>query len=280
MPPPRLERVSDDGYTPPPIRRGATPTPSPASGLRTVEVTAEVAIRAGIRHRGDLARDSTLRLLCLVAAHRATGRLLLLGRGCEFALAFRDGTPQLARSTDPTDDLVRSLLDEGVLHPSALVRPGVSASEYDLVDDLLRHRRPEDVARLVRDHGTRIIIRALRTEEGRWEWEPQVQPGSLACALGSPLPMLSAAVRGMDAATLRRRLGARCNSRVVPVAGAVRVEELGLTPDETAAAQLFEGDSSPLEIATFSAVDAATVFRTALILFETGLLVSQSSPSR
>lgn len=272
--PPRLERVPS-GYTPPPIRHGMTPSPSGAAALHTVPVTAEAAIRAGVRQGGDLARDPALRLFHLAAARKASGQLRIRAGGREIALVFRAGIPEQVHSSEPADNLMRFLLERGVIDPGALVEHGLDDEpELALVSWLLTRRDAADVERLVKDHGVRLILRALRSEVGAWEWEPHAHTPSLGAPLGSPFALLGEAVRALDPETVRLRLGDRRERRAALVGGAFGLEELGLAPEELAAATLFDGSTSPQEVANGSA-SASTVLRVALLLLEIGLLASE-----
>lgn len=273
-PPPRLERVPT-GYTPPPIKHGLTPAPLPSAALQTVSLTAEAAIRAGRHHRGELARDSTLRLLYLVAARKTAGRLRVRTTGREYVITFRAGIPVHAQSTEPADDLVRFLLDRGLVHPGALVdREPAEDGEFALVSALLARRDAAELGPLVREHGARVTARALQVERGEWEWEPHVYAPAPGVPLGSPLLLLAEAVRAMDEAALRRRLGARGEQRARPAPAAIALEDLGLGASELAAARRLDGSASPAEVARSSPGEAATVLRTALLLLETGLLTA------
>lgn len=270
--PPRLERVPS-GYTPPPIRHGMTPAPSAA--LQTVPVTAEAAIRAGVRQRGDLAHDSALRLFHLAAARRASGRLRICAGGREIGIVFRAGSPEQVQSTEPSDSLVRFLLERGVVEPGALVEQGLEEEpEYALVSWLLSQRIAADVERMVKDHGVGLILRALRADGGAWEWEPHAHARSLGAPLGGPFALLADAVRALDPETVRHRLGDRGERRAALVGGAFGLEDLGLTPQERAAATCFDGSASPHAVASAS-TSANAVLRVALLLFEIGLLASE-----
>lgn len=274
-PPPRLERVPT-GYTPPPIRQGMTPAPLAGSGLQTVAVTAEAAIRAGVHQRGDLAKDSALRLFHLAAARRASGRLRIRAEGVEVVITFRSGVPEHVQSSSPSDGLVRFLLERGIVKPDALVdQDAEDGADYALVSALLSKREADEVGRLVKEHGAGLATRALRVERGEWEWEPHDHTRSLGAPLGSPLELLAQAVRAMDPATLRRRLGERCARRATLVIGAYAIEEMGLSPQELAAAACFDGEVSPEDVVASSFTDEGTVLRAALLLFETGLLAAR-----
>ncbi|ACL63641.1 heat shock protein DnaJ domain protein [Anaeromyxobacter dehalogenans 2CP-1] len=282
--PPRLERVPD-GYRPPAMPRAVAPAaarppppppPAPTYGLAAREVGADAAIAAGLAHQGALAADSALRLYGLAAATRASGRLTLAPAGRSYALVFRRGAVEHAASSDPTDDLGRFLLRKGVLRPEQLVQAEAArgAAGGDLAAALVGARLvpPGDVAALLAEHGLALVARALAVEDGTWAWEPGVAPPPSGFPLGPPFAALCAAVRALELATVKRRLGDREERAASRMAGRVRIEDLRLTPQEARAAALLDGERSPAEIAAASPADAAAVLRLSLLLGELDLL--------
>jgi tetratricopeptide (TPR) repeat protein len=310
--PPRLERVPT-GYRPPPTtaraagkagepRAAAAPPapPAPATatatatasasataaaaasyGLAAREVGADAAIAAGLAHQGTLAKDGPLRLFALAAALQASGRLTISPEGKAYALSFRRGTVEHAASTDPEDDLGRFLVRRGALSEDGRVRAegAKAAAGGDLAGALIAARlvNPADVAALLQEHGAALVQRALAVEAGGWAWNPDAPPPPSAFPLGAPFAMLCAAVRALDATTVMRRLAEREHRAAARVGGRVRMEDLRLTPQETRAAQVFDGVRSPAEIAAASPGDTLTVLRLALLLGETDLLAFGAS---
>jgi tetratricopeptide (TPR) repeat protein len=302
--PPRLERVPT-GYRPPPTTARAAgkagephaaaappapPAPATASataaaaasyGLAAREVGADAAIAAGLAHQGTLAKDGPLRLFALAAALQASGRLTISPEGKAYALSFRRGTVEHAASTDPEDDLGRFLVRRGALSEDGRVRAegAKAAAGGDLAGALIAARlvNPADVAALLQEHGAALVQRALAVEAGGWAWNPDAPPPPSAFPLGAPFAMLCAAVRALDATTVMRRLAEREHRAAARVGGRVRMEDLRLTPQETRAAQVFDGVRSPAEIAAASPGDTLTVLRLALLLGETDLLAFGAS---
>jgi curved DNA-binding protein CbpA len=84
--------------------------------------------------------------------------------------------------------------------------------------------------------------------------------------------LLCAAVRGLDAAALGRRLGDREHRAAARIGGRIRIEDLRLTPQEARAAALFDGARSPAELAAASPGDALVVLRLAVLLGDLQLL--------
>jgi tetratricopeptide (TPR) repeat protein len=259
-----------------PAPPSATGAPAASYGLAAREVGADVAMAAGLAHQGSLSNESPLRLFALAAALQATGRLTLSPEGRVYALAFRRGTVEHASSSEPQDDLGRFLVARGALSEDQRVRAeGAKArASGDLAAALVAERlvNPADVARLLQEHGTAIVQRALALDSGGWAWKPDATPPPSAFPLGAPFAMLCAAVRGLDAAALLRRLGEREHRAAARVGGRIRAEDLRLTPQEARAAQIFDGVRSPAELAAASPADTLVVLRLALLLAETDLL--------
>jgi hypothetical protein len=247
--------------------------PGVSYGMAAREVGADAAIAAGIAHQGPLERDSALHVFALAAANKATGRLTLGDPAARaFALSIRKGVVEHAASTDPTDDLGRFLLRKGVLTPEKLLQAdgARAAAGGDLAGALVATGlvNPAEVAGVLQEHGNAIVGRALAAEAGEWRWEPNVPPPASAFPLGSPFTSLCTAVRALDLAAVKRRLGDREERSLSRVAGRVRVEDLRLTPQEARSAALYDGVRSPAEVAAATPADAATALRVALLLLE------------
>jgi hypothetical protein len=270
--PPRLERAQAPAAAP-------APPPCPASpgyGLSAREVGADAAIAAGLGREGTLARESALRLFGLAAAMQATGRLSVAGAGAAYALFFRRGTVEHASSTADADDLGSFLVRRGVLAEGARRRAEASraAAGRDLATVLVAERlvNPADVAGHLQEHGVGLVQRALAVEDGAWSWSPDAAAPPSAFPLGSPLAMLSMAVRALDVGVLARRLGDRQHRAATRVGGRLRLEDLRLTAQEARVAQRFDGARSAAELAAASPGDAPLVLALALLLAETDLL--------
>jgi curved DNA-binding protein CbpA len=279
--PPRLDRVPD-GYKAPPPRAADTPArpppavaPGPSYGIAARQVGADAAIAAGLLLEGRLETDSPLRLYGLAAANASTGRLTLAPDGRAYALVFKKGAVEHASSSDAADGLGRFLVKKGVLTPERLVQAegARAAAGGELVGALLATGlvSPCDIAGLLAEHGASIVSRALASDAGTFRWEPGVAPPPSAFPLGPPFAALCAAVRALDLAAVKRRLGDREERAASPMTGRVRLQDLRMNPQEARAAALLDGTRSPAELAVAHPADAATILRVALLLAELDL---------
>jgi hypothetical protein len=201
--------------------------------------------------------------------------------GVSFALSFRRGTVEHAASSDPEDALAAFLLRRGSLTAEGLARATQASAALggDLVSALIAEKlvNPADVAALLQEHGAQLVQKALATEAGPWAWHPQAPPPPGAFPLGAPFGMLCAAVRALDVAAVKRRLGEREERAASRVGARIRVEDLRLTPQETRAAALFDGTRSPAELAAAHPGDALVVLRLAVLLGDLQLLAFGAS---
>ncbi len=269
--PPRLERVQPGLRAPAP----AAGPPAASYGLTPREVGADAAIAAGLAHQGSLERESALRVYGIAAASRASGRLVLEAGGHRRALTFRRGGVEHASSSDPADALAGFLLRRGAVGPAQLAAAEARAGSGDeLVGALLASDAlaPGTVAGLLAEHGEALVVRALACDGGTWSWEPGVAPPPGTFPLGAPFAAPCAAVRGLDLAAVRRRLGDREARAASRMAGRVRLDELRLTSQEARAAALLEGGRSAAELSAEQPGDAGTILRVALLLGELDLL--------
>jgi hypothetical protein len=244
-------------------------------------VGADAAIAAGLAREGTVARESALRLFGLAAALQATGRLAIAPEGVTYALFFRRGAVEHASSTAAADDLGRFLVRKGALAEDARRRAEAAsaAAGRDLATTLVAERlvNPADVAAHLQEHGTALVQRALAVEAGAWSWSPDAAPPPSAFPLGSPLAMLSAAVRALDVGARARRLGERQHRAAARVGGRLRLEDLRLTAQEARVAQRFDGIRSAAELAAATPAEAPLVLALALLLAETDLLAFGAS---
>jgi tetratricopeptide (TPR) repeat protein len=294
--PPKLERVAAPGAPPPPKAASPRPpaeksAPPPAAaapkatyGLAAREVGADAAIAASIAHEGPLATDGPLRLFALAAALQATGRLSIAAEeagpptapGPAYALWFRRGTVEHARSSDPADELGGFLVRKGALGEAqrARAQAASAAAGGDLAAALIAERlmNPADVAALLQEHGAGIVQRALLVTAGRWAWDPVAPAPPGAFPLGAPFAMLCGALRALDTAALLARLADREHRVASRVGGRIRLEDLRLNAQEVRAAGFFDGQRSPGELASASPADALVLLRMAVLLGEVDLL--------
>ena len=248
--------------------------PGASHGLGAREVGADAAFAVGLAKSGDLATDSAIRLFALAAATGATGRLTVAPEGASFALTFRKGTLQHVTTSSPDDDLPGFLVFRGIVQPEQVAEAAnVAGAEGDLVGALvtLRLVNGSDLVRLIGEHAGQLVTRMLSVEAGSWSWEPGAPPPASAFPLGSPWVMLGAAVRALEPASVRRRLGDREQLGVSRIAGRFKLEELRLGPAEARIAASFDGTRLS-DLARARGPEAATVLRVALLLVEVELV--------
>jgi curved DNA-binding protein CbpA len=255
---------------------GRSSAPGSSRGLPAPEVTASAAIAAGLAWAGPLSKESALRLYYLAAAAQATGRLTLAGEKGAYALTFKKGTPEHACSTYPEDELGPFLVRRGMVRPEqAAEAEAVKAGFGDeLVGALLGLRlvNPADIFRALQEYGIALVWRALAAESRTGRWEPGAAPPSSSFPLGAPWALLCDAVRRIDVARVRLRLGTNLARSAVRVGGRISVEELHLTPQEARICGLFDGVRSVEEIAASRPNEVEAVLRLALLLSEAELL--------
>ncbi len=251
-------------------------SPGASRGLAAPEVTAAAAIAAGLPWEGPLAKESALRLYYLAVAAQAAGRLTLSGEKGVYALTFRKGIPEHARSTHPEDDLGVFLVQRGVLRPEQAADAEAAKGAFggDLVGAVvgLKLVNPADAFRALQEYGVAVVWRALTAESRTGSWEPGAPPPPSSFALGVPWALLCDAVRRIDAVRARLRLGSRLGRSAVRVGGRIALEELRLTPQETRICGLFDGVRSIEEIAASRPNEVEVVVRLGLLLTETELL--------
>lgn len=264
------------GSGPPRLDRVTPSAPGASRGLAAPEVTAAAAIAASLPFEGTLAKDAPLRLCYLAAAAQASGRLDIETDRARFALHFKRGVVEHAASDAAEDDLGRFLVARG-----AVTGEAVSDAERvraDLGGDLvaaltsLGLLNPAESFRILQEHGTAVLARALGAEKGACRWSPGAPQPPSSFPLGSRWGVLCGAARRLDGLALRKLLGERAQRIARRAGGRVELADLKLTAHEARAASLFDGRSSPAQLAAGRPAEADTILRTALVLGETELL--------
>lgn len=274
--PPKLERVK-------PAAPGASP------GLAAPELTAAAAVAASLPHAGALSTDSVMRLWYLAAASQAAGRLELETERGRFTLCFKRGVIEHAASDAPEDDLGNLLVTRGVVGAEAVA--DAQRVRADLGGDLvaaltsLRLMNPAESFRILQEHGAAVVARALGAAEGTFGWQPGAPLPPSSFPLGSRWGVLCDAARKLGGLTVRKLLGDRADRVASRAGGRVPLSELKLTAHEARAAALFDGSSSPAQLAAARPVDAETILRVALLLGDAELLsfgaaVASAPPAR
>jgi len=270
--PPVLQRPAPDSGVP----AAAEPAPAAAAfasfGLAAPRVTASAAIAADLPAEGSLASESPLHLYYLAAAAGASGRLTVGSEKRSYALVFRKGAVEHAGSAEPQEGLGSFLVREGALDAAKLAE--AEATGGDLLSTLASRKLVDPAAtfQLLQRHGAGLVWRAMAVEAGSWRWEPGIAPPPSSFPLGSRWGMLCDAVRRLDAAGVRRRLGGRARRAASRSGGRVTVADLKLTPQEARACGAFDGQRSVEELAAGRPDEAELLLRVALLLAEAELL--------
>jgi hypothetical protein len=235
-------------------------------------VTASAAIAADLPAEGSLASESPLHLYYLAAAAGASGRLTVGSETRSYALVFRKGGVEHAASAEPQEGLGPFLVREGALDAAKLAE--AEAAGGDLLSTLASRKLVDPAAtfQLLQRHGAGLVWRAMAVEAGSWRWEPGIAPPPSSFPLGSRWGMLCDAVRRLDEAGVRRRLGARARRAASRSGGRVTIADLKLTPQEARACGAFDGQRSVEELAAGRPDEAELLLRVALLLAEAELL--------
>jgi tetratricopeptide (TPR) repeat protein len=161
---------------------------------------------------------------------------------------------------------------EGALDAAKLAE--AEAAGGDLLSTLASRKLVDPAAtfQLLQRHGAGLVWRAMAVEAGSWRWEPGIAPPPSSFPLGSRWGMLCDAVRRLDAAGVRRRLGGRASRAASRSGGRVTVADLKLTPQEARACGAFDGQRSVEELAAGRPDEAELLLRVALLLAEAELL--------
>jgi tetratricopeptide (TPR) repeat protein len=177
-----------------------------------------------------------------------------------------------AASEEPQEGLGPFLVREGALDPAKLAE--AEAAGGDLLSTLASRKLVDPAAtfQLLQRHGAGLVWRAMAVEAGSWRWEPGVAPPPSSFPLGSRWGMLCDAVRRLDAAGVRRRLGGRARRAASRSGGRVDVADLKLMPQEARVCGAFDGQRSVEELAAGRPDEAELLLRVTLLLAETELL--------
>ncbi len=255
---------------------GDTKATGAGGGLAPPEVTEASAIAAGLPAQGTLQRRSALHLHYLAASTQASGRLRLEPPGGGWALVYRRGVIEHASGDREEDDLASFLVRRGALQPEAAADARQLAPAFggDVLGALVELRLLDPAARFqdLKEHGAALAWRALASDAGSWTWEPGVAPPPSGFPLGSRWGMLVEAVRRIDPATVRTRLGVRGALSIQRAGGRVEIAELMLNPQEARAASRLDGTQSADELCAAWPADADAIRRVVLLLAETELV--------
>jgi len=234
------------------------------------------AIAAGLPAAGSLNDKGALHLHYLAAATQASGRLVLEVDAAIWALIYRRGVVEHAFSNREKEDLAQFLVGRGLLGPeqAADARQLAPTFDGDVLGALVELRLLDPAARFqeLKEHGAGLVWKTLLAEGGTWRWEPGVPPPPFGFPMGSRWGILADAVRRIDPAAVKARLGVRCALAVARALGRVALPDLMLNPQETRAAAHIDGVRSLEELCAAFPGDADALRRVVLLLAETELV--------
>ncbi|RMG18858.1 MAG: DUF4388 domain-containing protein, partial [Deltaproteobacteria bacterium] len=245
----------------------AAAAPPPAAAVPEVEIPTE----------GTLAETSLFRLAYLIAAKKATCRVILESGGTTSTVSFRKGAPEHIASEDPALDLGRWLVAAGHLSEEARAEAEAAKASFggSLATALFARGLldpnaafPHLATYLQEAYGKLLALESggFRVEEGA--------PPPDAVPLGqSPFLLLVAAMRSMPVEAVRRRLGPRLKAPAMKSnVSAVPIEALKLGPQETRLYGLYDGVRTLEALAAAAGEQEALFLRLSFLLAETEFL--------
>jgi len=216
---------------PPPPRPTGPPVMRPAAVMQSEKLE--------LAEQGSLADVSPVRLYALAALGGANGWLELhLDSGRMITVSFRRGAPDHLSTDDPELSLSRFLQARKVVTPdqAAQAEAHATRSGVDVVSALfqLRFIPPADAHKLLGEHALFLLDRAIETSRGTFSFQKDAPSPPGAFALGHKWTLLAEAVRRLDPAPLRARLGKQLAHVVQRSGGSSigKLEELALTAQE------------------------------------------------
>jgi hypothetical protein len=192
-----------------------------------------------LAEHGNLADVSTVRLYALAALAGANGWLELhVESGRMITVSFRRGAPDHLSTDHPELSLSRFLQARKVVTPEqgAQAEAHAAKSGVDVVSALfqLQFIPPADAHKLLGEHALFLLDRAIETTRGTFSFQKDAPSPPGAFALGHKWTLLAEAVRRLDPAPLRARLGKQLANVVQRSGGSSigKLEELALTAQE------------------------------------------------
>jgi len=216
---------------PPPPRPAGPPVMRPAAVMQSEKLE--------LAEHGNLADVSPVRLYALAALAGANGWLELhFESGRMITVSFRRGAPDHLSTDDPELSLSRFLQARKVVTPgqAAQAEAHATKSGVDVVSALfqLQFIPPADAHKLLGEHAVFLLDRAIETSRGTFSFQKDAPSPPGAFALGHKWTLLAEAVRRLDPAPLRARLGKQLAHVVQRSGGSSigKLEELALTAQE------------------------------------------------
>jgi DnaJ domain len=216
---------------PSPPRPAGPPVMRPAAVMQSEKLE--------LAEQGNLADVSPVRLYALAALAGANGWLELhFESGRTITLSFRRGAPDHLSTDDPELSLSRFLQARKVVTAEQASQAEAHATKtgVDVVSALfqLQFIPPADAHKLLGEHALFLLDRAIEAARGTFSFQKDAPSPPGAFALGHKWTLLAEAVRRLDPAPLRARLGKQLACVVQRSGGSSigKLEELALTAQE------------------------------------------------
>jgi DnaJ domain len=255
----------------------AGPPEPPAAPKRKPPVMPQAPEKLELPDSGDLAKLSPVRLYALAALTNASGSVRLVTEdGRLLQIVFRRGTPEHVAADDPDLSLLRFLQMKGHLQAEKAQAAEEQAAKngQDVVAALFQLQLipAADAHRLFGEHGVFLLDRAFVCWRGKFTFDKEAAPPPGSFPLGSRWGLLVDAMRRLEVAGLRARLGKRLSRPVVRSGGlgVGKLEELGLNALETRIYASIDGTKSGEELLRIH--DTSTAVRLLYLLTELGHL--------
>jgi tetratricopeptide (TPR) repeat protein len=251
--------------------------PPPAAPKRKPPVMQQAPETLELPDSGDLAKLSPVRLYALAALTNASGCFRLNSEdGRLLQIVFRRGTPEHVSADDPDLSLLRFLQMKGHLQAdkARVAEEQAAKSGQDVIATLFQLQliSAADAHRLFAEHGLFLLDRAFVCWRGKFTFDKDAAPPPGSSPLGSRWGLLVDAMRRLEVASVRVRLGKRLSRPVVRSGGlgVGKLEELGLNAQETRIYAGIDGTKSGEELLRIH--DAPTTVRLLYLLTELGHL--------
>ncbi|TMB10319.1 MAG: hypothetical protein E6J66_12205, partial [Deltaproteobacteria bacterium] len=253
------------------------PPAPPAPPKRKPPMMPQAPEKLEVPDSGDLAKLSPVRLYALAALTNASGSARLVPEdGGLLQIFFRRGTPEHVSADDPDLSLLRFLQMKGYLQTekARVAEEQAAKSGQDVVAALFQLQLipAADAHRLFGEHGVFLLDRAFACWRGKFTFDKEAVPPPGSFPLGSRWGLLVDAMRRLEVAVVRARIGKRLSRPVVRSGGlgVGKLEELGLNALETRIYASIDGTKSGEELLRIH--DASTAMRLLYLLTELGHL--------
>ena len=253
------------------------PPEPPAPPKRKPPLMPQAPEKLEVPDSGDLAKLSPVRLYALAALTNASGSARLVPEdGGLLQILFRRGTPEHVSADDPDLSLLRFLQMKGYLQTekARVAEEQAAKSGQDVVAALFQLQLipAADAHRLFGEHGVFLLDRAFACWRGKFTFDKEAVPPPGSFPLGSRWGLLVDAMRRLEVASVRARVGKRLSRPVVRSGGlgVGKPEELGLNALETRIYASIDGTKSGEEL--LRTHDASTALRLLYLLTELGHL--------